>query len=129
MAAIAVCSFWCFLSLLLQTKHPVRLADAFLFPRPLPQVTDNLVQEFIRIRPAMEPMREAIVLSLCKRVYKERCLVFVRTKKHAHRLRIIFGLANLSAAELHGSLSQVKQGFDAGLHMTRPHPFFKRAMP
>ena len=71
------------------------------------QVTDNLIQEFIRIRPTMEVMREAIVLSLCKRVYKDRCLVFVRTKKHAHRLRIIFGLANLNAAELHGSLSQV----------------------
>ena len=32
--------------------------------------------------------------------------IFVRSKKHAHRLRIIFGLADLKVAELHGSLTQ-----------------------
>jgi hypothetical protein len=39
------------------------------------QVTDNLVQEFIRIRPQHEDQREAIVLALCKRTYTSRCLV------------------------------------------------------
>eukprot|EP00043_Microstomoeca_roanoka_P026253 m.11118 g.11118 ORF g.11118 m.11118 type:complete len:745 (+) comp6384_c0_seq1:414-2648(+) len=73
------------------------------------KATDNLIQEFVRIRPEHEDKREAIVLSLCKRSFKTRCMIFVRSKKHAHRLRIIFGLADLKAAELHGSLSQVQR--------------------
>eukprot|EP01147_Barroeca_monosierra_P001094 gene1094-4322_t len=70
------------------------------------KATDNLIQEFVRIRPEHEDKREAIVLSLCKRTFKERCMIFVRSKKHAHRLRIVFGLADLPVAELHGSLTQ-----------------------
>lgn len=73
------------------------------------QVTDNLIQEFVRIRPTREDDRDAITLALCKRVYKERTLVFVRAKKHAHRLRILFGLADLNATELHGSLTQAQR--------------------
>jgi len=73
------------------------------------QVTDNLIQEFVRIRPTREDDRDAITLALCKRVYKERTLVFVRAKKHAHRMRILFGLAGLKATELHGSLTQAQR--------------------
>eukprot|EP00730_Choanoeca_flexa_P005315 TRINITY_DN11925_c0_g1_i3.p1 TRINITY_DN11925_c0_g1~~TRINITY_DN11925_c0_g1_i3.p1 ORF type:complete len:732 (+),score=192.36 TRINITY_DN11925_c0_g1_i3:41-2236(+) len=73
------------------------------------KVTDNLVQEFVRIRPQHETSREAIVLSLVKRTHKSHCLVFVRSKKHAHRLRIVFGLADIKAGELHGSLTQAQR--------------------
>eukprot|EP00045_Choanoeca_perplexa_P008285 m.76425 g.76425 ORF g.76425 m.76425 type:complete len:737 (+) comp14430_c0_seq1:73-2283(+) len=73
------------------------------------KVTDNLIQEFIRIRPQHEASREAIVLALVKRTHKSHCLVFVRSKKHAHRLRIVLGLADVKAGELHGSLTQVQR--------------------
>eukprot|EP00056_Hartaetosiga_gracilis_P000395 m.38153 g.38153 ORF g.38153 m.38153 type:complete len:784 (+) comp10186_c0_seq1:28-2379(+) len=73
------------------------------------KATDNLIQEFIRIRPEHEDKREAIVLSLCKTAFTSNCLVFVRSKRHAHRLRIIFGLAGIKAGELHGSLTQVQR--------------------
>jgi hypothetical protein len=33
-------------------------------------------------------------------------LIFFRAKKEAHRLKVIFGLAGLKAAELHGNLTQ-----------------------
>ena len=39
------------------------------------QVTGNLTQEFVRIRPTREHDREAIVLALCKRTYKSKVVV------------------------------------------------------
>jgi ATP-dependent RNA helicase DDX27 len=44
--------------------------------------------------------------ALCTRSFKKRVLIFFRAKKEAHRLKVIFGLAGLKAAELHGNLSQ-----------------------
>ena len=46
--------------------------------------------------------------ALCSRSFKEQCLVFLPTKKEAHRMRIIFGLLDLKATELHGALSQLQ---------------------
>lgn len=83
--------------------EPVRL-----FVNKNTSVTSNLVQEFVRIRAAKEPFREAIVAALCRRTFKTRTLVFVRSKNHAHRLRIIFGLMHLRAGELHGKLTQAQ---------------------
>lgn len=111
----------------LSLHKPVRL-----FVNINTQVTSNLTQEFIRIRKARENCREAIVLSLCCRVYvypmdrialypsgsplirfglryTQRCMIFVRSKHLAHRLRVIFGLAGLKVAELHGALSQAQR--------------------
>jgi hypothetical protein len=42
------------------------------------QVTSNLTQEFIRIRPTKEKDREAITLSLITRTFKTRVVVRVR---------------------------------------------------
>jgi ATP-dependent RNA helicase DDX27 len=80
-----------------------------LFVNVNTQVTSNLTQEFVRIRKSRESAREAIVLALCSRVYTSRCMVFVRSKVQAHRLRIIFGLAGLKVAELHGALTQTQR--------------------
>ena len=44
-----------------------------------------------------------------QRTYKDRVLVFMRSKKRAHRLRVIFGLLGMNAAELHGDLSQAQR--------------------
>ncbi|KAK6332026.1 nucleolar DEAD-box protein required for synthesis of 60S ribosomal subunit [Orbilia javanica] len=66
----------------------------------------TLTQEFIRIRPGREGGRLAMLILLATEFYKSRCIVFFRSKVYAHRVRIIFGLLGLKAAELHGSLSQ-----------------------
>ncbi|PYH95441.1 DEAD-domain-containing protein [Aspergillus ellipticus CBS 707.79] len=66
----------------------------------------TLVQEFVRLRPGREDKRLGYLLYLCKQVYTGRVIVFFRQKKEAHRVRIVFGLLGLKAAELHGSLSQ-----------------------
>ncbi|KAF3481252.1 ATP-dependent RNA helicase drs1 [Arthroderma uncinatum] len=55
------------------------------------QTVVTLVQEFVRLRPGRED---------------KRVIVFFRQKKEAHRVRIVFGLMGLKAAELHGSMSQ-----------------------
>jgi ATP-dependent RNA helicase DDX27 len=66
----------------------------------------TLVQEFVRLRPGREDKRLGYLLHLCKEVYTGRVIVFFRQKKEAHRVRIVFGLLGLKAAELHGSMSQ-----------------------
>ena len=81
--------------------------------RPVRLMIDNknstvttLIQEFVRIRPQREHLRLAMLVELCRNVYRTRTIIFFRSKQLAHRVRILFGLLNLKAAELHGSLSQ-----------------------
>ncbi|POR37506.1 Uncharacterized protein TPAR_02282 [Tolypocladium paradoxum] len=66
----------------------------------------TLVQEFVRLRPGREEKRMGYLIHLCKELYRERVIIFFRQKKAAHRARIIFGLLDMSAAELHGSMNQ-----------------------
>ncbi|KAJ6191283.1 hypothetical protein N7519_001304 [Penicillium mononematosum] len=66
----------------------------------------TFVQEFVRLRPGREDKRLGYLLHLCKEIYSKRVIIFFRQKKEAHRVRIIFSLLGLKAAELHGSLSQ-----------------------
>ena len=70
------------------------------------QTVGTLVQEFVRLRPGREDKRLGYLLYLCHNVYTERVIIFFRQKKEAHRVRIVFGLYGLKAAELHGSMSQ-----------------------
>jgi len=87
-------------------KRPVRLlVDA------QKQTVGTLVQEFIRLRPGRETKRMGYLLYLCKNTYTDRVIVFFRQKKEAHRARIIFGLSDLKATELHGSMSQEQVNF------------------
>lgn len=67
---------------------------------------EGLVQEFVRLRPGREQKRLGYLLNLCENVHTTRCIIFFRQKKEAHRVRIIFALCGLKAAELHGSMSQ-----------------------
>ncbi|ETV94016.1 hypothetical protein H310_12065 [Aphanomyces invadans] len=85
----------------LSMKRPVRISTDPLF-----DMAQHLVQEFVRIRPTREDDREAILLALCTRTFKTNTIVFMETKKHAHRMMILFGLAGIKAAELHGDLTQ-----------------------
>jgi ATP-dependent RNA helicase DDX27 len=66
----------------------------------------GLVQEFVRLRPGRESKRLGYLMHLCTEFYRDRVIIFFRQKKEAHRVRIIFALCGLKAAELHGSMSQ-----------------------
>jgi ATP-dependent RNA helicase DDX27 len=82
-------------------QRPVRLlVDA------QKQTVSGLVQEFVRLRPGRESKRLAYLMNLCESIYTDRVIVFFRQKKEAHRVRVIFALCGLNAAELHGSMSQ-----------------------
>ncbi|KAL9625427.1 MAG: hypothetical protein Q9160_000490 [Pyrenula sp. 1 TL-2023] len=70
------------------------------------QTVGTLTQEFVRLRPGKEEKRLAYLVLLCQKTYTNRVIVFFRQKKVAHRIRIVFGLLGLKAAELHGSMSQ-----------------------
>eukprot|EP01090_Pellita_catalonica_P007075 TRINITY_DN1766_c0_g1_i1.p1 TRINITY_DN1766_c0_g1~~TRINITY_DN1766_c0_g1_i1.p1 ORF type:complete len:628 (-),score=139.98 TRINITY_DN1766_c0_g1_i1:51-1934(-) len=69
-------------------------------------LASGITQEFIRVRKQREGNREAMLLALCTKTYKTRALIFFRTKRAAHRVKILFTLAGLNARELHGNLSQ-----------------------
>ena len=68
--------------------------------------TSGLVQEFVRLRPGREEMRLATLCLLCQNVFTERVIIFLRQKKDAHRIRIIFALLGMKSGELHGSMTQ-----------------------
>ena len=85
----------------LALTKPVRL-----FVDPKYSTVSGLTQEFIRIRPEKEQLRPAMLLELCLSTFTNRVIIFFRSKPFAHRMRIIFGLLNLKAAELHGNLTQ-----------------------
>ena len=70
------------------------------------QTVGTLVQEFVRLRLGREDKRLGYLMYLCHNVYTERVIIFFRQKSEAHRVRIVFGLCGLKAAELHGSMSQ-----------------------
>ncbi|KIY52754.1 DEAD-domain-containing protein [Fistulina hepatica ATCC 64428] len=82
-------------------SKPVRL-----FVDPKKSTAKSLVQEFVRVRAGKEKERSALLVALCMRSFKTKVIVFLRSKKLAHQLRIVFGLLGLSCGELHGDLSQ-----------------------
>ncbi|XP_026750382.2 probable ATP-dependent RNA helicase DDX27 [Galleria mellonella] len=69
-------------------------------------VAFNLRQEFVRIRRERESDREAILAALVCRTFRDRAVIFVQTKKQAHRLHVALGLLGVKVAELHGALTQ-----------------------
>lgn len=71
------------------------------------QVAFNLRQQFVKIR--NETDREAILCSLVVRTFHSKTMIFVPTKKIAHRLHIILGLLGIRVGELHGDLSQLQR--------------------
>ena len=77
------------------------------------QTVGTLVQEFVRLRPGREDKRLGYLMHLCENIFSDRVIIFFRQKKEAHRVRVVFGLCGLKAAELHGSMSQEQVGFAA----------------
>lgn len=82
-------------------NRPVRL-----FVDPKRTTAKGLMQEFVRVRAGKEADRSALLVSLCKRAFKQRTIIFFRSKKLAHQMRIVFGLLDLKSDELHGDLTQ-----------------------
>ena len=48
------------------------------------------------------------LIGLCARTFNDHVLIFLQTKRLAHKMRIILGLLGLKAAELHGNLTQLQ---------------------
>ena len=46
--------------------------------------------------------------ALLKRTFHDHCMVFIQTKKQAHRMHILLGLLGIKVGELHGNLSQAQ---------------------
>lgn len=59
-----------------------------------------------RIREGRESDRESILAALICRTFHSHCMIFVQTKKQAHRLHILLGLLGIRIGELHGNLTQ-----------------------
>lgn len=85
----------------LSLKNPVRIRVNQNL-----EVAKNLTEEFVRVRGGKEGDREAMVTALCARSFTRGVLVFFDHKAQAHRMKIIFGLLGLQAAELHGNMTQ-----------------------
>ncbi|KAI8978144.1 P-loop containing nucleoside triphosphate hydrolase protein [Pilobolus umbonatus] len=82
-------------------QNPVRL-----FVDSGNQAAHRLTQEFVRIRQNREGDRPAILLALCRKSFKNKVIIFFRSKAAAHQMKILFGLMGLNSAELHGNLTQ-----------------------
>lgn len=82
-------------------NKPVRL-----FVDPKRSTARGLIQEFVRVRAGKEADRSALLVALCKRTFKGNVIVFLRSKKLAHQMRIVFSLLGMKCDELHGDLSQ-----------------------
>ena len=67
-----------------------------------------MTEEVIRIRRMREVNQESVLLAMCSKTFTSKAIIFGGTKQAAHRLKIIFGLVGLKAAELHGNLIQCR---------------------
>ncbi|CAD8212040.1 unnamed protein product [Paramecium octaurelia] len=66
----------------------------------------GLKQYLLRIRSNQDSDREATLITLLKTKFKEKTIIFVKTKHDCHRLAIVLGFLDMSSCELHGNLSQ-----------------------
>lgn len=82
-------------------NKPVRL-----FVDPKRSTARGLIQEFVRVRAGKEAERSALLVALCKRTFKTKTIIFFRSKKLAHQMRIVFSILDMKSEELHGDLSQ-----------------------
>ncbi|XP_043712641.1 DEAD-box ATP-dependent RNA helicase 28 [Telopea speciosissima] len=88
----------------LSLTRPLRLSADPSAKRPA-----RLTEEVVRIRRMREANEEAVLLALCSKTFTSKVIIFSGTKLAAHRLKILFGLVGLKAAELHGNLTQVQR--------------------
>ncbi|XP_068639904.1 DEAD-box ATP-dependent RNA helicase 28 [Aristolochia californica] len=88
----------------LSLTKPLRLSADPSTKRPA-----TLTEEVVRIRANREGNQEAVLLALCTKTFTNKVIIFSGTKQAAHRMKILFGLTGLKAAELHGNLTQIQR--------------------
>ncbi|KAL6506708.1 DEAD-box ATP-dependent RNA helicase 28 [Orobanche hederae] len=88
----------------LSLNKPLRLSADPSTKRPA-----ALTEEVVRLRRTLEGNQEAVLLALCSKTFTSRVIIFSGTKKAAHRLKILFGLAGFKATELHADLTQAQR--------------------
>lgn len=87
----------------LSLKRPVRIKAT----ESVNSFAPRLVQEFIRVR--RQEDTEAIILSLIKRGFGNKTIVFFEKKSSAHHFTAILKLNEVSVCELHGDLPQAQR--------------------
>jgi ATP-dependent RNA helicase DDX27 len=90
----------------LSLSRPVRLAADVTAATPA-----TLRQEVVRLKGGSAAADKVPVLcALCARTLKGlRTIIFCQEKRHAHRLKVMLGLAEIApASELHGDMTQVR---------------------
>ena len=68
-----------------------------LFIDPKRSTARGLLQEFVRVRAEREKEHSALLAALCKRTCKQGVIIFFRSKKLAHQMRVVFGLLDMDA--------------------------------
>ena len=68
------------------------------------QTSRQLRQEVFKIGENDTSYREGCLVYLVKNVFKQKGIIFFRTKKQCHRMAIIFGLLGIKGTELHGDM-------------------------
>jgi len=92
---------------LVNLKNPIRLSIGVF-----KSTSENFKQEILRLKGNHKVTEKiAMLCALCDSLQPcDRTIIFLRTKKSAHRLKIIFSLTKLPlATELHGNMTQTQR--------------------
>ncbi|GKU90117.1 hypothetical protein SLEP1_g4157 [Rubroshorea leprosula] len=95
----------------LSLNRPIRVSADPSAKRP-----STLTEELVRVHGMREVNQEAVLLSLCSKTFTSKVIIFRGTKQTAHRLKILFKMSGLQAAELHGDRTQVHR-LDDGISL------------
>lgn len=99
-------------------RNPLRVEA-----EPDKTLTNNLTQEVIKLKTVKSlAVREAILLHILSDVTKRNTIIFFKTKKQCHRVKILLDLLKLPSVELHGDLTQ-SQRIDAVENFDRTRCF------
>ena len=88
----------------LSMKNPARLSADTLGTTP-----KYLVEEILKLKPNQSAQKEAFLMAIVSRSFDKSTIVFTQTKQQAHRLKIIMGLSDVKAGELHGDMTQTQR--------------------
>ena len=67
------------------------------FINPERSTARALVQEFVRVRAERQKERPSLLAALCKRTCKQGVIIFFRSRKLAHQVRVVFALLDMEA--------------------------------
>lgn len=89
----------------LALKNPLRVEA-----EPEQTITHNLTQEVVKLKTVKSVIiREAVLIYLLLEVTKEQTIVFFKTKKQCHRVKLVLDVLGYEGIELHGSLTQAQR--------------------